>query len=195
MATSHSTSELQVHLTKRAETMARRMLTIIHNSFSCLSPLWISSRRDVWFGLVSTHLEAIDTWEWSGTVWQHVDCYSLQHRGLFAFSFLLSYTCNKCIIVVFKDASVRYMIFAGSDTRQGMLRMFYVDVLWDLFWRKNLHHMWASCPNQHFFQILLTLREHLIYIYNECLWLYLSLFSFSTWMLHAWANWRATRER
>lgn len=40
--------------------MARRMLTFIHNSFLCFSPLWISSRRDVWFGLLSTHVEAID---------------------------------------------------------------------------------------------------------------------------------------
>lgn len=37
-ATSHSTSGLQVHLTKHGGTIARRMLTFIHNSFPCLPP-------------------------------------------------------------------------------------------------------------------------------------------------------------
>lgn len=38
MATSHNTSGLQVHLTKHGGTIARRMLTFIHNSFPCLPP-------------------------------------------------------------------------------------------------------------------------------------------------------------
>lgn len=61
MATDHSASELQVHLTEHGGMMAGRMLTFIHNSLECLSPLWILSRRDVWFGLLSTHVEAIET--------------------------------------------------------------------------------------------------------------------------------------
>lgn len=86
MATNHSTSELQVHLTKYGGMMARRMLTFVHNSFPCVPPLWRLSRRDVWFGLLSINLDAIDTCEGSGPFRPLVDFCSLQHRGLFAFS-------------------------------------------------------------------------------------------------------------
>lgn len=66
--------------------MARRMLTFVHNSFPCVPPLWRLSRRDVWFGLLSINLDAIDTCEGSGPFRPLVDFCSLQHRGLFAFS-------------------------------------------------------------------------------------------------------------
>lgn len=58
--TSRSTLELQIYLTKHGGSMVRRMLTSLYNSFACLSPLWTSSRRTVWFGLQSSHVEVID---------------------------------------------------------------------------------------------------------------------------------------
>lgn len=79
--------------------MTRRMQTLIHNSF-LRSPLWISSKGYVWFGLLSTHVETIDSYEWSRTVWPNANSYSLQHRGVFAFPiyFLTGFTlCNQIV--------------------------------------------------------------------------------------------------
>ncbi len=120
MATNHSTSELDVHLTQHGGTMIRRMLTFIHNSFS------------------GSHLCGFHPGEMSGLahwplMWKpltlksgqgqygHVYCNNVQHKGLFAFSFLLSPlgpTCGKGAMLQFKDASVRWRYFIGLFCRK-----------------------------------------------------------------------------
>lgn len=59
-------------------------------------------------------------------------------------------------------------------TEHGMLGM--LDTFCGLFWRKALYHMWTLGPNQHFFKVLRTHREYLIYIYNKYLCLVLCQF-------------------
>lgn len=174
MATTRSISELQVHLTKHGGMMARRMLTFIHNSFLCLSPLWMWSRRDVWFGLQSINVEARDTRMWSGTRWPLVDCYNVRDRGLFAFPFLHSHlvcTCSKCNLLQFKDAvkiCQRSVLWIQSRACWACW-IFYAGFF--LFLQKDFSLSVDLMPNAvfcfFFFLNLQTLREHLICVRNE----------------------------
>lgn len=96
--------------------MARRTLTFIHNSFHCLSSCWYSSRKHVWFGFLTTNVP-LTLKKWSGTIWPHVYCHNVQHRGLFALSFLLSplgSTCCNDILLQFKGVKCKMKIFLRS---------------------------------------------------------------------------------
>lgn len=129
-------------------------------------PLWISSKGEVWFGLLSTHVEAVDTYEWSGTIWPNADWYSLQHRGIFAFPIycLIGFTpYNHLNVQCFSlfEIQAKKKIFLGLLCRTKVGHVGNVGCfMWlVLFWRKAIHHMWFSCLNESFFpQMSLTLR-------------------------------------
>ncbi len=161
MATTHSPSELWVHLTKHGGTTARRTLTFIHNPFHCLSSCWYSSRKHVWFGFLTTNVP-LTLKKWSGTIWPHVYCYNVQHRGLFALSFLLSPLGSTCCMIYcfsLKVLSVRWRYFSGLSCRYRAGHAGNVGwFIWLVLEKGFAPYVGLMPKSALFFQILLTQR-------------------------------------
>lgn len=107
---------------------------------------------------------------------------SLGHNGhlsiaqLFAFPFLQShlvYTCSKCILLQFKDAVKIFLRSVLQIQSRACWDCWIFYVAFFLFGGRLCTICGPHAQISIFFslQTLLTLREHLIYIYNEYIWL------------------------
>lgn len=153
MATDHSTSELWRTLPNMEGRWQEECCLSSRTLLSAFPSVGlIQERCAVWLLVGSCgshrHLGSV-----SGTIWLHVACSiitreGVEDRGLFAFPFLLYhlvYNRTKCHASVLKMQNVTWRYLFGLFCRCSVRGMLSVSC--GLFWGKDLHHMWASCPN------------------------------------------------